>query len=277
VHLLDVVCLARAVGQYCVRELMPSINAGDYRAILPVPGFPCYEAMIDQTNNTCPACGDMIATLITQKDCCAVTLYRLAGLALALNNPNTASVDNRDDPAFPSNKMVAAFNRKCTGLAVEIALYCTAVAIKFRITLFNIVASAYLADAVAFHLLLIKDIAQFLGMIEADIKIPDNGVAVQGKNAAWYSSFVPSSFVTQDSTQGVAFDIHVYPDNADTGDKVNTFFSESLASGSVPFPNTASDVRFVANPTVQVTAAQSSASSVVASVLLLVVLALFQL
>jgi len=277
VHTLDALCLARAVGAYCVRELLPSINAGLYRDILPVPGVPCYDAMIDPNNNTCPACGALIADLITQKSCCAIALYRFADLALSLNNPNTLAVDNRDDPAFPSNKMVSAFNRKCTGLAVAIDLYCTAVAIKFRITLFNIVASAYLADQLTFHALLIKDISQFLGMIEADIHIPQTGVAVQGTKAPWYSGFVPSSFVAQDSSQGVAFSIDVYPDNSDTGNQVNSYLSDSLASGSIPFPNSASDVRFIANPTVQVTASQSSASSVVASFLLLLVLALFQL
>jgi len=277
IHTLDAVCLARGIGEYCVRELMPSINAGDYRAILPIPGYPCYESLVNGAGNTCPSCGVTIANLTTQHGCCAIALYRLAGLALALNNQNTLSTDNRDDPTFPSNKMVTAFNTKCTGLALAIDYYCTAVAVSFRITLFNIVVSAYLARQAVFHALLIHDIAEFLGMVAADIDIPQTGVAVQGTNTPWYSGFVPASFVTQDASQGVAFDINIYPDNANTGDQINSYLSQSLATGGIPFPNTASDVSFVADPTVQVTAAQSSASTVVASVLLLVVLALFQL
>jgi hypothetical protein len=279
VHALDAVCLARGVGEFCVRELMPSLLAGDYAAIMPIPGYDCYEALVNGAGNSCPmpGCGQVIANLTTQKGCCAIALYRLAGLAMAQSDSMTQTSDNRDDSNFPANKMIAAFNRKCTGLALGIAAYCTTVFITFRLTLFNIVASVYLAQKAIFHALLVKDIAQFLGMVLDDIKIPQDGVAVQGTNTAWYSSFVPSSFVTQDATQGVSFSINIYPDNAAAGDSMNTFLSQSFAAGNVPFPNTASAVQFVADPTVEVTAAESSASSVVASFLLLAILAFFQL
>jgi len=275
IHIIDAVCLARGVGEYCVRELMPLINAGAFQDIVPVPGKPCYDSMV-AAGTTCPACADEIKNLTTVHGCCAIALYRLAGLANAIQNVATLNADNRDDNTFPAVNMVNSFNAKCPVAATQILFYCTAVSIKFRITLRNIAVAVYLANSDTFHGLVIADIAEFLGMIARDIAIPSVGTAVQG-GTPWYGSFVPSSFVTQDASQGVTLDLQVQPDNDANGQALNDYVSTSLQAGSVPFPNTASNVMFLVDPTVQVTAADSSAATVAGSLLLLVVLALLQL
>jgi hypothetical protein len=279
VHVIDAVCLAKGVGDYCVRELLPDLNAGLFNSILPIPGFPCYDSMV-AVGTSCPACGTDIQAFVTAHGCCAVALYRLAGLSRFLHDPTTLATDNRDDAAFPANKMVLGYNAKCPAQVTQIVLYCTAVAINFRITLYNIAVAVYLASAqnrLDFHNLVIADIAEFLGMVARDISIAGTGATVQGTSAPWYSSYVPSSFVPQDATQGVTLSINVNPDNAAAGADLSTYVTDSLADGSVPFPNAASDTRFVADPTVVVTAQQSSAATLAVSCLLLVVLALLQL
>jgi len=279
VHIIDAVCLAKGVGDYCVRELLPDINAGLFNSIMPIPGLPCYDSMV-AAGSTCPACGTDIQAFVTSHGCCAIALYRLAGLARFLNDPGTLADDNRDDPTFPANKMVIGYNLKCPAQVTQIALYCTAVAINFRVTLYNIAVAVYLeslANRAAFHALVVADIAEFLGMVAKDISVAGPGTTVQGTSAPWYSSYVPSSFVPQDASQGVTLSINVYPDNAAAGDDLSAYVSGSLADGSIPFPNTASDTRFVADPTVVVTAQQSSAATLAVSCLLLVVLALLQL
>jgi len=207
--------------------------------------------------------------LTTAHGCCAIALYRLAGLARALNDAGTSDRDNRDDAQFPANMMIAGFNQKCPAQATRIVRYCTAVAINFRITLYNIAVAVYaatVANRLAFHALVIADIAEFLGMVAADINI-DSAASTQS-SAPWYSQYVPSAFVTQDSSQGVTLSINVQPDNAQAGTDIGSFISASLADGNIPFPNAASDVKFIVDPTVEVTAAESSASTVAASCLL---------
>jgi hypothetical protein len=258
-----------------VRELRTGIIAGDYNSIL--PGSGCAQSLV--TSPTCPACAANITKFLTDHGCCAIALYRLASLHDALTNHNTLSTDNRDDPSFPSNILVANFNQKCGTQAATIAFYCTAVAINFRITLRNIAVAIYQqnqANKDAFHALVISDIAEFLGMVAKDISVAGNGNVIQGTNAPWYSSFVPSSFAPLDSSSGVTLSIDVYPDNADTGASINSYVTSSLSANAVPFPNTASDVRFLADPTVMVTA-DSSSATVVASFFLLAMLALLQL
>jgi len=278
IHTIDVLCLARTVGDYCVRELRVGLLAGDYNNIL--PGSGCAQTLVSPSTVTCPACADNITQFLTAHGCCAIALYRLATLSEAVNDPTTLAADNRDDPRFPANMLVTAFNTKCAAQSVQIAAYCTAVAVNFRITLRNIAVAYYeqsQANKDAFHALVIADIAEFLGMVAADISVAGNGNVVQGTSAPWYSSFVPSAFVPQDSSAGVTLSVNVNPDNDDSGAAINTYVSSSLSTNSIPFPNTASDVRYLADPTVAVTASDSSSATVVASFLLLAVLALLQL
>jgi len=274
IHVIDAICLAKGVGQYCVRQIMPDLTAGLYNNILPIPGHACYDSLVAQ-GNTCPACGDEIKNLTTSHGCCAIALYRLAGLAKAINDAGTSDRDNRDDATFPANRMIKGFNDKCPAQATQIVRYCTAVAINFRITLRNIAVAVYLAAPLVFHALVIADIAEFLGMVANDINI-DSGMAVQG-SSPWYSDYVPASFVSQDASQGVTLSINVMPDNTAAGSDIDSFVSSSLASGDIPFPNAASDIKYIVDPTVEVTASESAASTVAVSCMLLVVLALLQL
>jgi hypothetical protein len=272
VHVIDAICLARAVGDYCIREVLPDLSAGVYDSILPIPGHACYDAL-NAEGNTCPPCANTIRNLTTAHGCCAIVLYRFAGLARATTDPTTLTTDNRDDPTFPANIMIANFESKCSTTATQITKYCTAVAVNFRLTLHNIAVAAYAADVTAFHALVVSDIAEFLGMVESDISVASS-MAVQ--SSPWYSSFVPSSFISQDD-EGVELSINVMPDNDDAGSDINTYVTTSLATGSIPFPNTASNVQYLNDPTVEVTSSQSSASTLAASCLLIVGLMLIQL
>jgi hypothetical protein len=223
-------------------------------------------------NGACPACGTEIAAFLTQHGCCAITLMRIADAASYLNP--SSSVENRDDASFPSNIMAAAFNSKCATLTQFISNYCTAVKLAFLVTLRNIDYAYYALNAAAFHLLLIKDIAQYLGMVQDDVSIVTNGNAVQGIGGSSFATM--STYVTQDATAGVAINVDLRPANNDVAATSSADLSAALSSGTLPLNNAASNVAYLINPTTLVTA-QSSASSVAASFLLLVVLAFFAL
>jgi len=278
-----VFCLARAVGDYCVRALRPSIDAGSWNAIAPVPGVPCYDSMVDTNSATCPACASTVQTLLTDHGCCAIALFKLVDYAKYVSGAyNTADQENRDDPSFPSNKFRDAFNTKCGDTANQIRQYCTNVTVAVAITLRNIRFTYYATHAIAFHDLVINDVAQFLGMVQTDITIAQTGTQVQGTGAKpWYSSVVPSAWVAEDSTAGVSLTVTIQPDNSNSGASVNSFLANSLSAGSVPFPNAASDIAFVADPSVAVSAdggtipgggGSSSAASHAASLLVVTIL-----
>jgi len=279
IHIIDVLCFARAAGSYCIRELKEEIFNGTFLPIYPLPGLPCYDALVS-AGTTCPACANQIFHLLTEHGCCAIVLMKLVDLASYLDNVASIAADNRDDPNFPSNKMVSAFNNKCSVQAQQITLYCTAVALTFELTIRNIIYTYYAVHAAEFHALVIADVAEFLGMIAADINVPSAGTEVQGKNSGWISSFVPSSFRTQtDASGGVTLTLNVMPPNADVGASINTYMTGALGDGSIPLNNAASDVSFVADPTVAVTATQngSTAASLAASLMLVAVLIFFNL
>jgi hypothetical protein len=280
-HAIDAVCLARAAGVYCVREMMPLINDGSFAQLYPAPGQACYDSLVG-AGSTCPACGAKIEELLTAHGCCAIVLFKLYDLNNYLTgDEGTLTSDNRDDDLIPSNRMRLAFNTKCGATATRIQRYCAAVAVKVAITIRNIRWAYYALHADAFHRLVIADIAQFLGMVEGDINIPADGLQFQGQSSAnkpWYSQFTPSSWSTlADADTGVSLTVEIMPENSAAGTDINDFVSSSLNDGAVPFTNVGSDIRFLADPTVEVTASDSSAATAAASLFLVTLLVLFQL
>jgi len=288
VHAIDVLCLARAVGNFCIRELRTDLTDGAFAQILPVPGLPCYDSLVNQGSSSCPACAVNITRLLTEHGCCAIALFKIVDFLLFVNgNYSTGLSDNRDDPTFPANAMRTAFNTKCSSAANGIQQYCTDVALHFVIQVRNIRFAYYSAHAAAFHDLVIADVSQFLGMVANDVSIAQDGTQIQGVGTQpWYSSFVPESWVSYaDPTGGVSLNVQVNPDNNDAATAIHSFLTSSLASGSVPFPNTASKIAFLADPTIPLSAlgqapaggSGSSASTTAASLFLVIALIVLSL
>jgi hypothetical protein len=114
-------------------------------------------------------------------------------------------------------------------------------------------------------------------MVQDDVTIVSEGTEVQGVGAARSSVFATSSaFVVQDATAGLSLDVILSPSNNDDAATSSADLGAALSSGTLPLQNTASQSNFLNDPTALVTA-ESSASSVAASLLLLVVLAFFTL
>jgi len=267
-HTIDVLCFARTATDFCLAELRSELISGRWDALR--PGGVCFDAFVNPASSSCPtgACLNLVTALVTEHDCCSVIVFKVLDLASYVEGNR-----DRDNATAPSNIFINAINTKCPSQVAAITNYCTKAIQTVTITIHNIAYDYYAQNYAAFHQLVAADISQFLGRVEEDVQVQDTvGTPVQQGGSAWSFRTLGAS---QAPATAVALTVSIYPANDADGGAIYSSLTQGLQSNAVPFTNSASDFNYLADPTQAVST--NTASAVGASLVLVAVLALFNL